>query len=65
MTKEENEYIPNKSIWLVFDLSNGHKPTRRYVWWFDTKKDAEAHIKFQKTYKDSAPLSKPFKFKPA
>jgi len=34
------EYFPKNPIWLVFDLANGHKPSRRYVWWFDTKKQA-------------------------
>jgi hypothetical protein len=54
------EYFPNKPIWLVFDQSNGHKPSRRYVWWFDTKKQAkewiDEHIKNEHAYDVSIPV---------
>lgn len=58
------EYFPNKPIWLVFDQSNGHKPSRRYVWWFDTKKDAIEWSDFHSQQSYSYPISKPVKFRP-
>ena len=59
------EYLPtNRPIWLVFDLSNGHAPVKRYVWWFDTRKDALAHIKHQRRHINNAPVSAPVRFKP-
>ncbi len=62
--ESNSEYIPTGPIWIVFDIANGHKPSKRYNWWFDTKKDALAHIKHQKTIFSAAPLSKPYLFKP-
>lgn len=59
------EYFPNKPIWLVFDQSNGHKPSRRYVWWFDTKKDAIKWSCFHSQQSNSHPISKPIKFRPS
>ena len=59
-----SEYFPKRPIWLVFDLSNGHAPVVRYVWWFDTRKDAREHIAWQKSRKHYAELSEPVKFAP-
>ena len=59
-----SEYFPKKPIWLVFDQSNGHKPSRRYVWWFDTKKQA---IEWSKEYLNNVnayDISKPLRWKP-
>lgn len=55
------EYLPNRTMfYVVFDMSNGDKSSRRYCWWFDTKKQANAHIKHQRdTY--GAELSAPHK----
>ena len=69
MTKQtwknkDPEYLPEKPIWLVFDLCNGHAPVKRYVWWFDTKKDALAHIKFQRKNPTNAWLSEPQLWRP-
>ena len=61
---ENFEYLPSRPIWLVFDLDNGHGPTKRYVWWFDTRKEAREHIKFQSKNKFAAKLSRPKKFLP-
>jgi hypothetical protein len=60
------EYFPNKPIWLVFDQSNGHKPSRRYVWWFDTKKDADEWTKEHLENKSghAYDISKPVRWKP-
>lgn len=56
------EYLPaGTTLWLVFDLTNGHRGAHRYTWWFDTKKDAMEHIKWQRSLEASAPLSKPFR----
>jgi hypothetical protein len=58
------EYLPkNKYIWICMDLCNGHKPTKRYCWWFDTKKEALSHRRFQHKNKLNARLSKPIKCK--
>jgi hypothetical protein len=58
----ETEYLPTgNTLWLVFDTSNGHKGSYRYAWWFDTKKDALAHIEWQKSFPNAADLSKPFR----
>ena len=60
-----SEYFPkNKSLWLCFDLSNGHKRSHRYVWWFDSRKDAMAHRRWQKkSLVFAAKLSMPVKVK--
>lgn len=60
---KDPEYTPeSKNVWLVFDLSNGHKPVKRYVWWFDTREEARKHIRHQKTYPNGADLSNPVKY---
>jgi hypothetical protein len=57
-----SEYLPKgKTLWLCFDLSNGHRPSHRYVWWFDSRKDAEAHRRWQKKFPHAAQLSVPVK----
>lgn len=65
-TQAMSPYFPNKPIWLVFDQSNGHKASCRYVWWFDTKKDAIAwsktHLKNQSGF--SSDISEPVRWKP-
>lgn len=55
------EWLPKgRTFWIVFDMSNGDSGTKRYCWWFDTKKDALIHIKWQRdTY--GAELSAPHK----
>lgn len=58
------EYFPNKPIWLVFDQSNGHKPSRRYVWWFDTKKQANEWIKEHLDNANAYDISEPVRWKP-
>ena len=60
-----SEYFPRRPIWLVFDLCNGHAPGKRYVWWFDTRKDARDHIAWQRRDKRHAELAGPVKFVPA
>lgn len=59
------EYLPDHPIWLLFGLSNGHAPTKRYVWWFDTKRDALRYRAHHYTYPNAAPLSKPVRFEPS
>ena len=62
---KNSEYVPARLIWLLFDTDNGHAPHKRYTWWFDTKKDALAHKRWQKKQPNSARLSGPYPFKPA
>ena len=48
MTKvisQHGEYFPKGPIWLVFDLSNGDKDTKQYVWWFRRRKLAQEWIR--------------------
>lgn len=63
--KKHTNYIPTKPIWLIFDCGNGHEGSRRYVWWFDTKKEAKywskRHIK--ENSKFGYDISLPIKFK--
>ena len=63
MNKETlKEYLPRyKSFWVLFDLANGHKAKGRYLWWFDTRKDAMAHRKFQHKDPSNVRLSMPVK----
>lgn len=58
-----SEYIPNedKTVWLVFDQSNGHAESRRYVWWFDSREAARQH-KLEHCGPDKADLSHPIPF---
>lgn len=56
--------IPDKPIWLLFDLSNGDNQTKRYVWWFDTRDKALNHRKWQRKQKYSACLSMPIRYIP-
>lgn len=57
------EWLPkDRMVWLVFDMSNGDRGSKRYVWWFDTKKQAKDHIDWQRKQKWNAELSEPHKF---
>jgi hypothetical protein len=62
MTKH-GEYFPNKAIWLVFDMSNGHKGSRRYTWWFDSKIEANEWIKEHLKNPHACDVSKPTKWR--
>lgn len=58
-----DEYFPaGKTIWILFDTSNGDKKSKRYCWWFDTRKQAREHKAYQKTRPYGASLIGPFKF---
>ena len=59
----DNEYIPEKKAWLVFDLSNGHPRNRQYVWWFRSRQEARNHINRQIQIQHSAKLSSPQRWK--
>ena len=64
MKSRNDEYVPNRPIWLLFDTSNGHAPTRRYVWWFDTRKDAVREKKWKNSNEENVKLAGPFRFVP-
>lgn len=59
------EYFPKRPIWLVFDLCNGDSGKCRYVWWFDTRKDAREHTRWQRRDRRNADLAGPVKFVPS
>ena len=59
---EEYLPLPNTPIWLLFDLSNGHKQSLRYVWWFQTRKEAREYKKHVKKNRYTADLSNPIKY---
>ncbi len=50
----------NKTVYLLFDKSNGWL-SRRYVWWFDTYADAMKHRREQLAAWNAARLSMPVK----
>jgi hypothetical protein len=56
-----DEFLPKgRFFWIVFDMANGDSGSKRYVWWFDTRKAAREHINHQRdTY--GAELSAPHK----
>ncbi len=53
-------------MWVLFDLSNGDAISKRYLWWFLTKKRAEEFLAEHRAQdlrsKDLAMLAGPFKF---
>ena len=63
MTRKANhgELPRTGTVWLLFDLSNGHELTKRYVWWFDTKRQAREFKREQLKRKHRATLSAPMK----
>ena len=57
----------SKEIWVLFDLSNSGgeqkgQSGKNYLWWFHTKKEADAHRKKQHATPDLADLSPPKRF---
>lgn len=54
-------YPKNKTIYVLFDLNNGNVDSVRYLWWYDTYKEAMKHRKEQKKMKHGADLSMPVK----
>lgn len=39
-----HDNLPRRNpIWLLFDLDNGHRGSRHYVWWFDSRKEAREY----------------------
>ena len=54
-----DEWMPRRSwFWCLFDTSNGDSLSRRYVWWFDTRKAAMEHKRHQEAMRHGASLSK-------
>lgn len=51
-----------KECWLVFDISNGDELSKRYVWWFDTKQQADNYIEEQRERDFAAELNGPIKY---
>ncbi len=47
--------------WVLFDTGNGHKGLYRYLWWFNTRREALAHRKSQNAVKGNARLSRPYR----
>lgn len=58
------EYIPKRPIWLVFDLANGHSGSHRYVWWFDTRREAREWSKHHLSMRGAYNISRPIRWFP-
>ena len=44
-----NTNLPkSKKIWILFDVDNGHEPSKHYCWWFNTRQNARDHKKWQR-----------------
>lgn len=57
-----NENLPKaKTVWVLFDVDNGHEPVKHYCWWFNTRQQARNHKKWQLKQKYSAKLIGPRK----
>jgi len=55
-----HDNLPKKDvIWLLFDIDNGDSGSKHYVWWFDSRKKARGHKKWQATTKHAAELVGP------
>ncbi len=50
-----------RTIWVLFDLDNGHGDLR-YLWYFKTRRAAREHRKWQAKLRNSARLSSPQKW---
>lgn len=56
-------FLPKgKFVWLLFDTANGDELSKRYVWWFDTKKAAQEYKKWQHSNKKNVRLVGPIRF---
>lgn len=67
MNRKERQHswampIEGNDIWILFDLSNGDTGSKRYLWWFSTRKDALKYRRFHNKSKYSAALSMPRRF---
>lgn len=49
-----------KTIWLLFDLDNGHEPGKHYTWWFNKYSQAK-RFKDEHSRSDQAELVGPIK----
>lgn len=58
------KHFPTKPIWLVFDLCNGGITKSRYVWWFDTKGEADFWIKDHQKTPNGYDVSRPTRWFP-
>lgn len=57
-----NTNLPrSKTLWMLFDVDNGHEPSKHYCWWFNTRQGARDHKTWQRTQKYSATLVGPVK----
>ena len=58
-----NTNLPRKKmVWILFDVDNGHEPSKHYCWWFNTRQGAINHKKWQRKQKYSAGLVGPVKY---
>ena len=54
--------LPKKStFWMLFDVDNGHEPTKHYCWWFNAYRHAQSFKKWHKTREFAATLVGPVK----
>jgi hypothetical protein len=52
-----------ESLWLMFDMSNGHPESYAYVWYFKSKEVALVFRKYHNTLEHHTPLSYPHPWK--
>ena len=57
-----NDNLPKQNqVWILFDVDNGHEPSKHYCWWFNTREGARGYKKWHKTQKFAAHLVGPVK----
>ena len=51
-----------KELWCMFDVDNGAYPSKNYVWWFETLKEARDHRIDQMAIPNCAKITRPIKY---
>lgn len=60
LSAAENAYLPSGvHAWVLFDTSNGDEISHRYLWWFNTRREATVHRRNQHAKTGTARLSRP------
>lgn len=60
LTLHEMIFMPEGDYaWVLFDTSNGDEASHRYLWWFDTRREAREHRAKQHANPEWVRLSRP------